>query len=163
MCRKCLRLRRTLISQECNSSHYMLILFSRKLPSATNFYRNIFILYGLSVDWITGASSVMAIQSPQSLQYQEKHKNENKGPEIVVSLAIMLAVAYIAVGLRFTSRRMVRVKLSYDDWVMVIGLVRRTGSPAFSPAGRLELELSLMPRSSLHPALLLDVLCVSLL
>lgn len=75
----------------------------------------------------------MTISLSQAFQYQEKHKNENKGPDIVVSLAIMLTVAYIAVGLRFTSRRMVGAKLSYDDWVMMIGLVCRTGSPAFFP------------------------------
>jgi hypothetical protein len=97
----------------------------------------------------------MAIQLSED---QEKHKNDNKGPDIVVSLAIMLTVAYIAVGLRFTSRRMVRAKLSYDDWVMVIGLVCHTGSPAFSRFGPLALDFDLIPRSSLHPASLLDVL-----
>lgn len=77
----------------------------------------------------------MGTSLSQGLQYQEKHKNENRGPEIVVSLAIMLTVAYIAVGLRFISRRIVRVKLSYDDWVIVIGLVCRAGLPAVSPVG----------------------------
>ena len=65
----------------------------------------------------------MTTLPPEELQYQEVHKNDNRGPEIIVSLAIMLAVAYIAVGLRFLSRRMTRAGSSYDDWMMVVGLV----------------------------------------
>lgn len=72
----------------------------------------------------------MATPSPQELHYQEEHRNENRGPEIISALAIMLAMAYVAVGLRFVSRRMVRAKLLYDDWVIVIGLVCHAALPA---------------------------------
>ena len=65
----------------------------------------------------------MATLSPQEMQYQVANKNDNRDAAIVASLAIMLAAAYLAVGLRFLSRRMARVKLASDDWVMVIGLV----------------------------------------
>lgn len=77
----------------------------------------------------------MFTPSPQVLQYQEIHKNDNKGPDIVASLAIMLTIAYIAVGLRFASRRMVQAKLLYDDWVMVVGLVCLARWPGFPLSG----------------------------
>lgn len=88
----------------------------------------------------------MTILSRQGVQYQENHKNEDKGSGIIISLAIMLTMAYIAVGLRFTSRRMIQAKLSYDDWVIVIGLVCNARSRAISL--HFDLDLSLMSRSS---------------
>ena len=103
----------------------------------------------------------MGLPSPEVLQYQQKHRNDNRGPDIIVSLAIMLAMAYIAVGLRFLSRKMTRANLSYDDWVMVIGLVCHAGSSTFSCPWPLRTRFFLMPHRSLRPASLLEVLFVS--
>lgn len=44
---------------------------------------------------------------------------------IVVSLAVCLPAAYIAVVLRFVSRRIGKVPLKADDWWLVVGLVSR--------------------------------------
>ena len=89
----------------------------------------------------------MTTLPPEELQYQEEHKDDNRGPGILVSLAIMLAVAYIAVGLRFLSRRMIHARSSYDDWMMVVGLVRQaTYSGPFLTCA-LSTALRLMPRS----------------
>ena len=89
----------------------------------------------------------MTTLPPEELQYQEEHKSDNRGPKIIVSLAIMLAIAYIAVGLRFWSRRMNHVRSSYDHWMMVLGLVRQALHPDFFLNCALSIGLPLTHRS----------------
>lgn len=57
--------------------------------------------------------------------YQRLHIHDSHLPEIVVSLAVSLPAAYIAVILRFISRRIGRIPWKADDWWLVIGLVSR--------------------------------------
>ena len=49
--------------------------------------------------------------------------NDNRGPEIVVSISILLALATIAVILRVMSRRMSKLKFGIDDWLIALALV----------------------------------------
>ena len=65
----------------------------------------------------------MASTSPQELQYQQEHRYQDRATDIVTSTVILLAAAYVAVFLRFISRRLMRTSIGADDWIMVMGLV----------------------------------------
>ena len=65
----------------------------------------------------------MASLPPAEIQYQLAHRNENRVADIITANTIMLVAAYIAVGLRFMSRRLMHATLDADDWMMVVGLV----------------------------------------
>lgn len=47
----------------------------------------------------------------------------NKGPHLVRVCSVMIALSAIAVALRFASRRLSGVQLSWDDWLILIALV----------------------------------------
>ena len=53
---------------------------------------------------------VMVSPSPQ-VQSQTKHQRQNSIGSIIVAGSIMLAAAYLAVALRFISRRLMHIKL----------------------------------------------------
>ena len=57
--------------------------------------------------------------------YQRLHIHDSRIPEIVVSLALCLSAAYVAVVLRFISRRIAKIAWKADDWWLVVGLVSR--------------------------------------
>ncbi len=61
--------------------------------------------------------------SPEELQYQLEHQYQNRVADIIIANTIMLAAAYVAVVLRFASRRPMHATLGADDWMMVVGLV----------------------------------------
>ncbi len=52
-----------------------------------------------------------------------KHQRQNSISSFIVAGLITLAAAYLAVALRFISRRLMHIKLEADDWMMVLGLV----------------------------------------
>ena len=62
---------------------------------------------------------------PAASDYQLLHIHDSRVPKVIVSLAVCLPAAYIAVVLRFVSRRIGRVPLKADDWWIVVGLVGR--------------------------------------
>lgn len=57
--------------------------------------------------------------------YQLLHIKDSRVPNLVISMAMCLPAAYIAVVLRFVSRRVGTVPLKADDWWLVVGLVSR--------------------------------------
>lgn len=59
---------------------------------------------------------------PSAIRYQEEHIQENKKPNLIAASVICLSVAYIAVLLRFASRRAARTVLEADDYTIVLGL-----------------------------------------
>jgi len=65
----------------------------------------------------------MVSPSPQEVQSQMKHQRQNSISSFIVAGLITLAAAYLAVALRFISRRLMHIKLEADDWMMVLGLV----------------------------------------
>lgn len=65
----------------------------------------------------------MASLPPQEIQYQLEHQHENRAIDIIAANTVMLTAAYVAVALRFTSRRLMHATLGADDWVMAVGLV----------------------------------------
>ena len=52
--------------------------------------------------------------------------NETRGPEVVWSLSILLAIATVAVGLRIWARRISKLSFGIDDWLIFVALVSST-------------------------------------
>lgn len=65
--------------------------------------------------------------TPEQIQYQMSHKDDDRRAGIVASISIMLVVAYGAVILRVVARRIGRVPLKMDDWMIMVGLVGQYG------------------------------------
>ena len=67
--------------------------------------------------------SVYYFLPPAEAQYQLEHINETRVSALVSSHIICLVIAYIAVFLRFLSRRINNARHKLDDWLMLLGLV----------------------------------------
>lgn len=65
----------------------------------------------------------------EDIKYQQDHRGQNRTADIVAANVVMLAAAYVAVALRFISRRIIHAKLQADDGMIMLGLVM-----AFSPS-----------------------------
>ena len=65
----------------------------------------------------------MATLSSQNIRYQQEHKDENRASDMIIANVVMLSAAYIAVVLRFISRRLSHAELKADDWMIMLGLV----------------------------------------
>ena len=66
-----------------------------------------------------------AVAPTSASDYQLLHIHDSRVPEIIVAMAVCLPAAYIAISLRFLSRRVGKVPLKADDWWLVVGLVGR--------------------------------------
>ena len=64
----------------------------------------------------------MVVPSPAEIQYQHAHIHDDRSFNIVISHALCLPIAFVAVLLRFVSRRMVKASIQADDWLIVIAL-----------------------------------------
>lgn len=62
--------------------------------------------------------------TPAQLLYEQQHITDNRTPEMIASHVICLTLAFIAVCLRFLSRRIGRIDYMADDWWIVNALVR---------------------------------------
>ena len=67
----------------------------------------------------------MATPSAAEIAYQTAHSSDDRRPTVIVPNIVCPIAAYVAVLLRFESRRIARTKLRADDWWIVAGLVRR--------------------------------------
>ena len=65
----------------------------------------------------------MAQPSPGEIQYQLSHINDNKSGQMLSSQICGMVIASIAVALRLVSRRVGRVPILADDFVLVVALV----------------------------------------
>lgn len=65
----------------------------------------------------------MPAPSPEAIQYQLQHFNDDESNRIIASFGVCLALAIIAVLLRFLARHLNRASLGADDWTIVVGLV----------------------------------------
>ena len=63
----------------------------------------------------------------EDIQYQLAHPGDDKSSQIVVSNAVVLPLAAVAVILRFTARRLCRAGLRADDWVILLSLILAAG------------------------------------
>lgn len=66
----------------------------------------------------------------------------DRGPHLVRVCSVMIALSAIAVALRLLSRRLSKVPLSWDDWLILIALVSNFRT-SLSPTKRLTLANSL--------------------
>lgn len=58
------------------------------------------------------------------VQYMEMHIGDNRKASLIVVSAICLTVAFLAVAMRFLSRRLLRAEYKADDWFVIAGLVQ---------------------------------------
>lgn len=65
----------------------------------------------------------MASLSLEEMQFQLEHQHQNRAADIITANTVMLTAAYVAVVLRFVSRRLMRRNVGADDWMMVVALV----------------------------------------
>lgn len=70
----------------------------------------------------------MSTLSKQEIEYEMLHASDNRGPNLIAAYAVCLSLAYVAVILRFISRRTAKIAWKADDWVLVAGLVCIGGS-----------------------------------
>ena len=71
---------------------------------------------------------------PTEILYEEKNIRQNRGPEIIVSSTICIALAITAVALRLLARRVAKVQIKADDYMMILALVRRYPCPSHDPS-----------------------------
>lgn len=69
----------------------------------------------------------MASISPESLQYQLAHINDDRTPALRALYILGIVLATVSVTLRVLSRTLSRVGLKADDWTIIIALVRYSG------------------------------------
>lgn len=62
--------------------------------------------------------------SKQEIGYELAHATDDRRPSLIAAYAVCLSLAYVAVTLRFISRRKSKNALMADDWMLVVGLVR---------------------------------------
>ena len=90
----------------------------------------------------------MSALTQQEILYEMEHIGDNKGPSLIAAYAVCISLAYVAVFLRFISRRIGKNALLADDWMVVVALVRHSAIEeavhatnsvilSFSPLGRL--------------------------
>lgn len=61
--------------------------------------------------------------SPTEIEYELAHIHDNRGPDMIVSTVICIALASVAVVLRFYARRLSKAQLWFDDYMMIVALV----------------------------------------
>lgn len=59
-----------------------------------------------------------------SEEYQTKHINDDRGPEILASIITLAVMATLAVTLRLACRRYTKIAMAWDDYIIILGLVR---------------------------------------
>ncbi len=75
------------------------------------------------------AIAMAVFLGPKALQYQLDHVHDDRGPEMVVSVIVVSVLAVLAVALRLVCRRQLKVSMSWDDYTIIIGLVRPHQTP----------------------------------
>ena len=66
------------------------------------------------------------IMNPDMLKYQIDNIDDDQSPRIVTVAIIIAILAAGSVALRLTCRRLMKVAISYDDYLIIVGLVSRT-------------------------------------
>ena len=61
--------------------------------------------------------------SPTEIEYEVARIHDNQASDIIISSAICISLAITAVLLRLLARRLSRVKILADDYMMIFALV----------------------------------------
>ena len=61
--------------------------------------------------------------SPQEIEYQKLHVHDDRSQDIVSSHAICITLAFLAVVLRFLSRKLGKIPIGADDWTIILAFV----------------------------------------
>ena len=69
--------------------------------------------------------------SPAEIKYETEHIHDNRGPDIVISSAVCIALATAAVCLRLLARRLSRAAVLADDYMMIFALVSQWRTSPF--------------------------------
>jgi hypothetical protein len=69
----------------------------------------------------------MGMPTLAQIQYMEAHITDDKRPNLIAAFTVSIALAYIAVILRFVARRRRGVQLLADDWLIFVALVSCPG------------------------------------
>lgn len=72
----------------------------------------------------------------------EAHIGDTKVPGIIVTTCICMPLVYIVVCLRFVSRRIGKVKLAANDWLILIAVVN---APVIKFAGSIFNAITVFP------------------
>jgi hypothetical protein len=70
-----------------------------------------------------GMAGVSPQFPPDVIAYQQAHIHENLGPTVIIVASVLLALDVFAVTGRFCARYTLKVKLGWDDWLILPGLV----------------------------------------
>ena len=65
----------------------------------------------------------MTTLTPQEIAYQEAHIHDDRSKDVAVSHLLCLCLALAAVVMRFVSRRLGKVPLGADDWMVITAYV----------------------------------------
>ena len=68
--------------------------------------------------------SMASYLSPEELAYQMANIKDNRGPDILASAIVLAVLATVAVAFRLACRRFTKIAISWDDYLIIIGLVR---------------------------------------
>jgi hypothetical protein len=66
----------------------------------------------------------MSTLTPEEIQYEIEHINDNRGYQQIIPLAIFGIVALICVILRPIARKSSRIVLGLDDYLIIASMVR---------------------------------------
>ena len=63
------------------------------------------------------------VLSPTEIEYEVARNHDSRASDIIISSAICISLAITAVLLRLLARRLSRVKILADDYMMIFALV----------------------------------------
>jgi hypothetical protein len=66
----------------------------------------------------------MGVPTPSQIEYMRAHPSDDRRASLIIGNLVPLTFAAIAFILRFTSRRLGRVKIGGEDWLIMVGMVR---------------------------------------
>ena len=67
--------------------------------------------------------SELVTPSPATLLFEQQHVTDDRSANLVAANVVCVTLAFIAVCMRFVSRRMAKIEYKADDWLALSGLV----------------------------------------
>ena len=67
--------------------------------------------------------SVLVTPSPAKLVFEQQHITDDRSANLIAANVVCVTLGFIAVCMRFISRRMAKIAYKADDWLSISGLV----------------------------------------